>query len=81
LQLANMHGDVVATAALSPTETKLLGTERFDEFGNPKQSGLLTGGNAEYGWLGVKGRRTQLPSGVIQMGRRSYVPSLGRFIQ
>jgi RHS repeat-associated protein len=80
LQLPNMHGDVVATAALSPSETKLLGTQRFDEFGNPLQSGLLTGGNAEYAWLGVKGRRTQLPSGVIQMGVRSYVPALGRFL-
>ncbi len=80
LQLADMHGDVTATAALSPTETKLLGTQRFDEFGNPKQSGFLSGGNAEYGWLGAKGRRTQLPSGVIQMGKRSYVPALGRFL-
>lgn len=75
-----MHGDVIAAAALSPTETKLLATQRFDEFGNPKQSGLLQGGSAEYGWLGAKSRRTQLPSGVIQMGMRSYVPALGRFL-
>jgi RHS repeat-associated protein len=75
-----MHGDITATTALSPTETKLLGTERFDEFGNPKQSGLLKGGSVEYGWLGIKGRRTQLPSGVVQMGVRSYVPALGRFL-
>jgi RHS repeat-associated protein len=80
LQIADMHGDIVATAALSPVETKLLGTERFDEFGNPLQSGFLSGGDAEYGWLGAKGRRTQLPSGVIQMGKRSYVPALGRFL-
>jgi RHS repeat-associated protein len=75
LQLADMHGDVVATAPLSPTETKLLSTQQFDEFGNPKQSG-----GAQYGWLGSKGRRTELPSGVIQMGVRSYVPALGRFL-
>ncbi len=80
LQIADMHGDTVATAALSPSETKLLGTQRFDEFGKPLQSGPLTGGNAEYGWLGASGRRTQLPSGVIQMGVRSYVPALGRFL-
>lgn len=80
LQLADMHGDTIATAALSPSETKLLGTRSFDEFGNPLQSGFLTGGNAEYGWLGSKGRRTQLPSGVVQMGKRSYVPALGRFL-
>lgn len=52
----------------------------FDEFGNPLQSDFLTGGKAEYGWLGAKGRRIQLASGVIQMGMRSYVPSLGRFL-
>jgi RHS repeat-associated protein len=80
LQLADMHGDIIATAALNPTETKLLSSQRFDEFGNPEQSGSLEGGNAEYGWLGAKGRRTQLASGVVQMGVRSYVPSLGRFL-
>ena len=80
LQLANMHGDVVATAAVAPESTKLLSTQTFDEFGIPTQTGILQGGSAEYGWLGVKGRRTQLPSGVIQMGVRSYVPALGRFL-
>ena len=80
LQLVNMHGDVVATAEDDPEATKLLSTQRFDEFGNPLQSGFLEGGDAEYGWLGGKKRRTQLPSGVIQMGRRSYVPAVGRFI-
>jgi RHS repeat-associated protein len=80
LQLANMHGDAIATAAIDPKATELLDTQRFDEFGNPLQSGFLSGGNAEYGWLGAAHRRTQLPSGVIQMGKRSYVPALGRFL-
>ncbi|HXV05903.1 MAG TPA: RHS repeat-associated core domain-containing protein [Solirubrobacterales bacterium] len=80
LQLANLHGDVVASASIKPEETTLLSTQSFDEFGNPEQTGFLTGGSAEYGWLGIKGRRTQLPSGVIQMGLRSYVPALGRFL-
>jgi RHS repeat-associated protein len=75
-----MHGDVVATAAVDPEATELLSTQRFDEFGNPVQGNSLQGGSAEYGWLGTKGRRSQLPSGVIQMGKRSYVPGLGRFI-
>lgn len=70
-----MHGDVVAKASLSPTETKLLATYRFDEFGNPQ------GGSAgRFGWLGGKQRRTEFASGVIQMGARSYVPALGRFL-
>ena len=80
LQLADMRGNVVATAAIDPEAQELLSTQRFDEFGNPEQSGSLEGGSAEYGWLGLKGRRTQLPSGVIQMGVRSYVPALGRFL-
>jgi RHS repeat-associated protein len=80
LQLADMHGDIVATAAIDPEATELLSSQRFDEFGNPEQSGFLQGGSAEYGWLGAKGRRTQLPSGVVQMGKRSYVPEVGRFI-
>jgi RHS repeat-associated protein len=76
LQIADMHGDVVAAAALSPSETKLLSTQRYDEFGNPmKTTGL------KFGWLGANGRQTELPSsGVIQMGVRSYVPDLGRFL-
>jgi RHS repeat-associated protein len=74
-QLTNLHGNVVATASSSPTATKLLATFRFDEFGNP-----VSGSAGRYGWLGGKQRRTELASGVIQMGARSYVPALGRFI-
>jgi RHS repeat-associated protein len=79
-QIADMHGDAIATADDDPEATKLLSTQRFDEYGNPLQSGFLEGGAAEYGWLGGKARRTQLPSGVVQMGVRSYVPALGRFL-
>lgn len=75
LWLTNLHGDVVAAASLNPEATKLLGTAEYDEFGNPKQSYGL-----KYGWLGGKTRRTELPSGVIQMGVRSYAPAIGRFI-
>ncbi len=75
LQLTNLHGDVVATATLSQSATKPTATFEFDEFGNPK--GAAPG---RFGWLGGKQRRTELPSGVIQMGARSYVPALGRFL-
>jgi RHS repeat-associated protein len=74
-QLTDLHGDVVAAAESSPTATKLKATYRFDEFGEPE-----SGGAGRFGWLGGKGRRTELSSGVIQMGARSYVPSLGRFL-
>jgi RHS repeat-associated protein len=75
LQLANLHGDIVATASLSPSAKAPTASFEFDEFGGPKK-----GSAGRYGWLGGGQRRTELPSGVIQMGVRSYVPSLGRFI-
>lgn len=75
LQLTNLHGDVVATAKPGFATGKILATYRYDEFGNP-----VSGAAGRYGWLGGKQRRTELPSGVIQMGARSYVPSLGRFL-
>jgi RHS repeat-associated protein len=74
-QLTNLHGDVVATASLSLTAKEPTANFEFDEFGNPKK-----GSSGRYSWLGGKARRTELPSGVIQMGVRSYVPALGRFI-
>jgi RHS repeat-associated protein len=74
LQLTNLHGDIVATASLSTSATGPLQTFEADEFGNPRQP---TG--PRYGWLGGKQRRTELPSGVVQMGVRSYVPAMGRF--
>jgi len=75
LQLTNLHGDVVATASLSLSAKEPAAKFEFDEFGNP-----VKGSAGRYGWLGKSARRTELPSGVIQMGVRSYVPALGRFL-
>lgn len=75
LQLTDLHGDVVATASLSSSAKEPIAKFEFDEFGNPK-----SGKAGRFGWLGGKKRRTELPSGVVQMGARSYVPALGRFI-
>lgn len=74
--LTSLHGDVVATADPSPTATKLKATQSYDEFGN--QTGGASG--ARYGWLGGLQRRTELPSGIVQMGARSYAPAIGRFL-
>jgi RHS repeat-associated protein len=74
-KLTDLHGDVVGSASSSPTATKLLATFRSDEFGEP-----VAGSAGRFGWLGGKMRRTELLSGVIQMGARSYVPQLGRFL-
>jgi RHS repeat-associated protein len=75
LQLTNLHGDVVATASLSLSAKEPTANFEFEEFGNP-----VKGSAGRYGWLGKAARRTELPSGVIQMGARSYVPTLGRFL-
>lgn len=74
-KLTDLHGDVVASASSNPAETKLLSTYRFDEFGNP-----VSGSAGRFGWLGGKQRKTEFTSGVIQMGARSYVPAMGRFL-
>ncbi|MDX6609194.1 MAG: hypothetical protein QOF85_1119 [Solirubrobacterales bacterium] len=74
-QLTNLHGDIVATASSSLSAKEPTAKFEFEEFGNP-----VKGSAGRYGWLGDKSRRTELPSGVIQMGVRSYVPAIGRFI-
>ncbi len=76
LQLTDLHGDIIATAALSETETKLLTMTDTSEYGVP-----TTSTPAKYSWLGAEQQPTELPSGVIAMGARSYVPQLGRFLQ
>lgn len=75
LQLANLHGDIVATASTDPAVSSLELNARTDEFGIP-----LNGTPQRFGWLGESARRTELASGVIQMGARSYVPAVGRFL-
>jgi RHS repeat-associated protein len=75
LQLTDLHGNIAATASLNPLAQEPTSTFHYDEFGNPK-----SGSAGRYGWLGGKGRRTELSSGVVQMGARSYVPAIGRFI-
>jgi RHS repeat-associated protein len=74
-RLTDLHGDAIASASSSPTALKLLATARFTEFGEP-----VSGTAGRFGWLGGKSRRTELQSGVIQMGARSYIPQLGRFL-
>jgi RHS repeat-associated protein len=76
LQLTNLHGDIIATAYLSETATALASTADTSEYGVPAVSAP-----PKYSWLGASEIPTELPSGVIAMGLRSYVPQLGRFLQ
>ncbi len=76
LQLSNLHGDIIATAADEEAASKLLSSTNTTEYGVP-----TTGSPARYSWLGTQELPTEFPSGVIAMGARSYVPQLGRFLQ
>ncbi len=76
LQLTNLHGDIIAKAYLSETATELAAKADTSEFGVPTVTAP-----AKYAWLGASELPTELPSGVITMGVRSYVPQIGRFLQ
>ncbi len=76
LELINLHGDVIAKAYLSETATGLASKADTSEFGVPTVTAP-----AKYSWLGASELPTELPSGVISMGARSYVPQIGRFLQ
>lgn len=76
LQIENLHGDIVATAYLSETASGLASTEDTSEYGVPTLSMP-----PKYSWLGASEIPTELASGVMAMGARSYVPQLGRFLQ
>lgn len=76
LQLTNLHGDIIAKAYLSETATELAAKADTSEYGVP-----LVSAPAKYSWLGAIQLPTELPSGVISMGARSYVPQIGRFLQ
>ena len=76
LQLKNLQGDMVATAPVNSTATTLSSQSDSTEFGVPREEFP-----ARYAWHGSDERATALPSGVIAMGARTYVPQLGRFLQ
>jgi len=77
LQLANLHGDNIATATDSETVTEPASTiAEASEYGIP-----ATETPAKYSWLGAHEIPTTLPSGVTTMGARTYIPQLGRFLQ
>jgi DNA-binding beta-propeller fold protein YncE len=79
LQLQDLAGDIVATAALSESETKLLSTYDSTEFGVP-QPGTTP---PKYAWLGAGGVATEatLESGVATKGGASFVPQIARALQ
>jgi YD repeat-containing protein len=77
LQLHDLEGNVVATAADSETETKLLTSYNSTEFGVPVNGAPPT----KFSWLGASGYTAEQSSGAANPGGGSYVPQLGRELQ
>jgi RHS repeat-associated protein len=79
LQIANLHGDIVATV---PNQTSGAGTTT-SSFTEATEYGLtrygFTGG-ARYGWLGSSQRSSDTLAGIVLMGVRLYNPSTGQFL-
>ena len=75
LQLHDLQGNVVATAADNETETKLLSTQNSTEFGVSP-----TGKTAKFSWLGATGAESELETGVITSAGATYVPQLASTI-
>lgn len=76
LQIADLHGDIVATTSPSEEVEGLDFIDESTEYGVPQE-----GAPAKYSWLGSAQRPVELESGVVAMGARTYVPQLGRFLQ
>jgi hypothetical protein len=77
LQVHDLQGDIVATAALSETETKLLSKYESTEFGVPVNGPPPT----KYSWLGAAAVSSELSSGELVTGTVAYQPQLGRALQ
>ncbi len=76
LQVVDLHGDVIGTVADTTTATPSM-SQDTDEFGVPASTATVK----RYDWLGGKRLTTALPTGVLDMGDREYIPELGRFDQ
>lgn len=70
-------GDAVVVSIYPDINNAPLATFEADEFGVPRTGQM----ERQYAWLGGKRRSTEFPSGIVQMGVRSYLPSIGRFLQ
>ncbi len=77
LELADPHGDVVATAADDPNAAGTLSYSESTEYGAPRDP---AGGYSSYGWLGGKQRSSNDLAGLLLMGVRLYNPDTGRFL-
>jgi YD repeat-containing protein len=77
LKIHDLQGDIVGTASLNESETKLLSIYNSTEFGVP-----TTNNPPKYSWLGAGGVASELTtSGISTQNGSSYVPLIGRPLQ
>jgi streptogramin lyase len=76
LQLSDLQGDTVATAALSSEATKLISTYNSTEFGVPNKQAP-----PKFAWLGAADVTSERTTGLITEGVTSYVPQIGKRLQ
>lgn len=80
-QVANLHGDLVATLP-DAAGVAAVATAATDEFGNllDTASGRNNTPASRYDYLGAKQRSTNTRAGLTLMGVRLYDPVTGRFL-
>jgi tripartite motif-containing protein 71 len=76
LQLHDLQDNIVATASISETETKLLSTYNSTEFGVP-----TTKNPPPHSWLGALGISTEPSSGAVVQDGDTYIPQTGQPLQ
>jgi streptogramin lyase len=77
LQLHDLEGNIVGTAADNAIETKLLSTYNSTEFGVPNGEKAPP----PFAWLGAADVASSFSTGVITYGATSYVPQTGMPLQ
>ncbi|MGI8665151.1 MAG: RHS repeat-associated core domain-containing protein [Jatrophihabitans sp.] len=77
LQLASLHGDLVATAADNTAVTAVTSYSESTEFGAPRTASSAPD---SYGWLGSQQRSANDLGGLSLMGVRLYNPVTARFL-
>jgi tripartite motif-containing protein 71 len=79
LQLRDLQGNIIATAADNETETKLLSTYNSTEFGVPTEGKTPP----KYAWLGASGLATETSfgTGIATQSGASYIPQVARDLQ
>jgi RHS repeat-associated protein len=74
---ASTDGSALTLSIAPDPDAGPLSVFDYDEFGTPRSPTTAS----RYGYLGGKQRSTELASGAIAMGARSYLPTIGRFLQ